>query len=140
MCIYCPLVILIIDQFLNEHLTHISIKLLRVAGRGLSQLLSGISVFVTQFLAAPTPIPGPYAGVVQPIFPQLEEWIGYSSQSIGSTVLPGFKSWLFHKLPVWLPANVPYFSHAQDGDDDYTYLGGLGVCVVGGGEAGMGIE
>ena len=57
MCIYCPLVILITDQFLNEHLTHISIKLLHVAGRGLSQLLSGISVFVTQFLAAPTPHP-----------------------------------------------------------------------------------
>lgn len=31
-CIYCPLVILIKDQFLNEHLTHASIKLLRVAG------------------------------------------------------------------------------------------------------------
>jgi len=24
---------------------------------------------------------------------------------------------------------MPYFSHAQDGDDDYGYLGGLGVCV-----------
>ena len=59
---------------------------------------------------------------------------GYSCESIGTTVLPRFKPCLFHKPPVWLPANMPYFSHAQDGDDDYGYLGGLGVC--GGGEGG----
>lgn len=44
-----------------------------VAGWGPSQLLLGISVFVTLFLATPTP--HPWAGAVQPSFPPLEEWI-----------------------------------------------------------------
>lgn len=60
---------------------------------------------------------------------------GYSCESTDSTVLPGFKPRLFHKPPVWLPANMLYFSHAQDGDDGYGYLGGLGVC---GGRWGVG--
>ena len=30
MCIYCPLVILIIDQFLNEHLTHETFTVMNV--------------------------------------------------------------------------------------------------------------